>query len=100
MSHKILFTAFSVLIFLLTIVFFSIIFLKNKLTINKIIDLTSYTFNGCPICIGPQLEVDEVHIARAIIAVLERERLVADGAGVCSLAAVMQGLVPELRGKR
>lgn len=31
---------------------------------------------------------------------LERERLVADGAGVCAVAAVMQGLVPELRGKR
>ncbi|XP_068619364.1 L-threonine ammonia-lyase-like, partial [Battus philenor] len=46
------------------------------------------------------LEVDETYIARAIITVLERERLVADGAGACSLAAVMQGLVPELRGKR
>ncbi|XP_053613769.1 L-threonine ammonia-lyase-like isoform X2 [Plodia interpunctella] len=46
------------------------------------------------------LVVDESYIARAIINVLERERLVADGAGVCSIAAVMQGLVPELRGKR
>lgn len=47
-----------------------------------------------------KLVVDETYIARAIISVLERERLVADGAGVCALAAVMQGLVPELRGKR
>ncbi|KOB69768.1 putative threonine dehydratase catabolic [Operophtera brumata] len=46
------------------------------------------------------LVVDEVFIARAMIAMLERERLVADGAGVCAVAAVMQGLVPELRGKR
>ncbi|KAM3960464.1 L-threonine ammonia-lyase [Aphomia sociella] len=46
------------------------------------------------------LVVDEVYIARAVINVLERERLVADGAGICSIAAVMQGLVPELRGKR
>ncbi|XP_072929807.1 L-threonine ammonia-lyase-like [Epargyreus clarus] len=46
------------------------------------------------------LLVDETYIARATINMLERERLVADGAGVCSLAAVMQGLVPELRGKR
>ncbi|XP_060805109.1 L-threonine ammonia-lyase [Amyelois transitella] len=46
------------------------------------------------------LVVDESYIARAMINVLERERLVADGAGVCSIAAVMQGLVPELRGKR
>lgn len=44
--------------------------------------------------------VDEAYVARAIISVLERERLVADGAGVCAIAAVMQGLVPELRGKR
>ncbi|XP_052744021.1 L-threonine ammonia-lyase [Bicyclus anynana] len=46
------------------------------------------------------LVVDEAYIAKAVINVLERERLVADGAGVCALAAVMQGLVPELRGKR
>ncbi|XP_041969464.1 L-threonine ammonia-lyase-like isoform X2 [Aricia agestis] len=46
------------------------------------------------------LLVDESYIAKAIISVLERERLVVDGAGVCALAAVMQGLVPELRGKR
>ncbi|KAL0869047.1 hypothetical protein ABMA27_007364 [Loxostege sticticalis] len=46
------------------------------------------------------LVVDEAYVARAIISVLERERLVADGAGVCAIAAVMQGLVPELRGKR
>ncbi|CAG4957490.1 unnamed protein product [Colias eurytheme] len=46
------------------------------------------------------LVVDESYIAKAIISMLERERLVADGAGVCALAAVMQGLVPELRGKR
>ncbi|XP_026494364.2 L-threonine ammonia-lyase-like [Vanessa tameamea] len=46
------------------------------------------------------LVVDEAYIARAVISLLERERLVADGAGVCALAAVMQGLVPELRGKR
>lgn len=47
-----------------------------------------------------QLVVDEAFIARALISLLERERLVADGAGVCAVAAVMQGLVPELRGKR
>ncbi|XP_045776865.1 L-threonine ammonia-lyase-like isoform X1 [Maniola jurtina] len=46
------------------------------------------------------LVVDEAYIAKAVINVLERERLVADGAGVCALAAVMQGLAPELRGKR
>ncbi|XP_026743292.1 uncharacterized protein LOC113504970 [Trichoplusia ni] len=46
------------------------------------------------------LLVDEVYIARAMISMLERERLVADGAGVCAIAAVMQGLAPELRGKR
>ncbi|XP_028176540.1 uncharacterized protein LOC114364549 [Ostrinia furnacalis] len=46
------------------------------------------------------LVVEEAYVARAIISVLERERLVADGAGVCAIAAVMQGLVPELRGKR
>ncbi|CAK1550489.1 unnamed protein product [Leptosia nina] len=47
-----------------------------------------------------RMAIDECYIAKAIVSMLERERLVADGAGVCSLAAVMQGLVPELRGKR
>lgn len=47
-----------------------------------------------------QLLVDETYIAKAIISMLESERLVADGAGVCAIAAVMQGLVPELKGKR
>ncbi|CAD0203965.1 unnamed protein product [Chrysodeixis includens] len=46
------------------------------------------------------LLVDEVYVARTIISMLERERLVADGAGVCAIAAVMQGLAPELRGKK
>ncbi|KAJ2953374.1 hypothetical protein O0L34_g964 [Tuta absoluta] len=46
------------------------------------------------------LEVDEAFISRAIITVLEREHMVVDGAGVCAVAAVMQGLVPELKGKR
>ncbi|KAI5633022.1 pyridoxal-phosphate dependent enzyme domain-containing protein [Phthorimaea operculella] len=46
------------------------------------------------------LEVDEAYISRAIITVLEREHMVVDGAGVCAVAAVMQGLVPELKGKR
>ncbi|CAB3249277.1 unnamed protein product [Arctia plantaginis] len=46
------------------------------------------------------LVVDEMYISRALISMLECERLVADGAGVCAIAAVMQGLVPELRGKR
>ncbi|XP_063538963.1 L-threonine ammonia-lyase-like [Cydia strobilella] len=46
------------------------------------------------------LVVEESSIAQAMVSVLERERLVADGAGVCAVAAVIQGLVPELRGKR
>ncbi|CAH0400545.1 unnamed protein product [Chilo suppressalis] len=46
------------------------------------------------------LVVEESYVARAVINILEQERLVADGAGVCAIAAVMQGLVPELRGKR
>ncbi|CAG9132859.1 unnamed protein product [Plutella xylostella] len=46
------------------------------------------------------LVVEESWVARATVALLERERLVAGGAGAVALAAVMQGLVPELKGKR
>ncbi|GBP85810.1 hypothetical protein EVAR_65874_1 [Eumeta japonica] len=46
------------------------------------------------------LVVDEAWVARAVLALVERERLVASGGGVVALAALMQGLAPELRGKR
>ncbi|XP_026314658.1 uncharacterized protein LOC113226297 isoform X2 [Hyposmocoma kahamanoa] len=57
-------------------------------------------FNNIKGRLDRMLVVEESYVAKAIISMLESERLVADGAGVCAIAAVMQGLVPELKGKR
>ncbi|XP_026743290.1 uncharacterized protein LOC113504968 isoform X2 [Trichoplusia ni] len=45
------------------------------------------------------ITVDEVWISRAMINILEREKMVVEGAAACPVAAVMAGKVPELRGK-
>lgn len=47
-----------------------------------------------------QITVDEIWISRAMINLLEREKLVVEGAAACSVAALMAGKVPELRGKK
>jgi len=44
--------------------------------------------------------VSEEYIAIAILRLLEMEKAVVEGAGACGLAAVLQGLVPELKGKK
>lgn len=45
------------------------------------------------------ITVDEIWISRAMINILEREKMVVEGAAACSVAAIMAGKVPELRGK-
>ncbi|XP_037876286.1 L-threonine ammonia-lyase [Bombyx mori] len=71
--------------------------LAEGLNASRVGDNTFATIKGR---LDRMLVVEESYIARAMISVLERERLVTDCAGVCAVAAVMQGLVPELRGKR
>ena len=44
--------------------------------------------------------VSEEYIALAILRLLEMEKAVVEGAGACGFAAVLQGLVPELKGKK
>lgn len=44
--------------------------------------------------------VSEEYIAIAILRLLEMEKAVVEGAGACGLAAVLEGLVPELKGKK
>jgi threonine dehydratase len=43
--------------------------------------------------------VDEEEIANAILLLLEREKTVTEGAGAVSLAALLQGKVPQAKGK-
>lgn len=44
--------------------------------------------------------VQEEYIAIAILRLLELEKAVVEGAGACGFAAVLQGLLPELEGKK
>ncbi|MFH1061176.1 MAG: threonine ammonia-lyase [Pseudomonadota bacterium] len=44
--------------------------------------------------------VEEEHISQAMLLLLERRRIVAEGAGALGLAAMLAGLLPELAGKR
>ncbi len=44
--------------------------------------------------------VSDEEIARAVLALLEQEKMVAEGAGATALAAVLAGKFPELKGKK
>jgi len=46
------------------------------------------------------VQVDEEHIAQAMLLLLERRRIVAEGAGALGLAAFLAGAFPELEGKK
>jgi threonine dehydratase len=46
------------------------------------------------------VKVSEEFIAISILRLLELEKAVVEGAGATGLAAVLQGLLPELKGKR
>ncbi len=46
------------------------------------------------------MAVSESFIAIAILRLLELERAVVEGAGATGLACVLQGLLPELKGKK
>ena len=42
----------------------------------------------------------EEFIALAILRLVELEKAVVEGAGACGLAAILAGLLPELKGKK
>ncbi len=47
-----------------------------------------------------QVKVKDEWIAIAILRLIEMEKAVVEGAGVIGFAALLQGLLPELSGKR
>ncbi len=44
--------------------------------------------------------VDESYICRAILKLMEAEKAVIEGAGATGVAAMIAGLLPELKGKK
>ena len=58
------------------------------------------TFAYCKQYVDKIVTVSDDEIATAILALIEREKVVAEGAGATPLAAVLAGKFPELKGKR
>jgi threonine dehydratase len=49
---------------------------------------------------GQVVSVSEAWIAIAILRLIEQEKAVVEGAGAVGLAAILAGLLPELKGKK
>ena len=58
------------------------------------------TFYYCERYVDGVVTVTEDEICTAILALIEKEKLVAEGAGATPVAAVMAGKLPELEGKK
>ncbi|XP_047994544.1 L-threonine ammonia-lyase-like isoform X2 [Leguminivora glycinivorella] len=73
--------------------------------VNTIADCLQVTragvnaFHNAKSVIDKMLLVKEDWIARAILALIEQERFVVEGAGACPLAAIIGHMVPELKTK-
>ncbi len=60
----------------------------------------SLTYELCRRYVNGVVTVSDEEIARAILALLEKEKMVAEGAGAVPVAALLAGKFPELKGKR
>ncbi len=60
----------------------------------------SLTFHYCKKYVNGIVTVSDEEIARAILALIEREKVVAEGAGATPVAAILAGKLPELKGKK
>lgn len=59
-----------------------------------------HTFDYCKKYVNGVVTVSDDEIATAILALIEKEKIVAEGAGATPLAAVLSGKLPELKGKK
>ena len=59
-----------------------------------------HTFEYCKRFVDGVVTVTEDEISAAILALIEKEKLIAEGAGAVPLAAVLAGKLPQLNGKR
>ncbi len=58
------------------------------------------TYSLCKEHVSGIVTVSDEEIARAILALLEQEKIVSEGAGAAPVAALLAGKLPELKGKR
>ena len=59
-----------------------------------------HTFEYCKQYVNGVVTVNDDEIATAILALIEKEKIVAEGAGATPLAAMLAGKLPELKGKK
>lgn len=71
---------------------------------EKYLNKTSFfivtAFHTAKSLVDKTVVVKEEYISIAILRLLELEKAVVEGAGAVAFAAVLQGLVPELKGKK
>lgn len=59
----------------------------------------SLTFELCNNYVDGIVTVTDEQLSAAILALIEKQKMIAEGAGAVSLAAVMFGLIPDIKGK-
>ena len=59
-----------------------------------------HTFEICEQYVDEIVTVSEDEIANAVLALIEKQKLIAEGAGAVPVAAVLSGKLPELDGKK
>ena len=58
------------------------------------------TFELCKQCVDEIVTVSEDEISSAILALIEQQKMIAEGAGAVSVAAVMFDKIPQIAGKK
>lgn len=59
-----------------------------------------HTFELCRKYVDGVVSVTDDQVSAAILALIERQKMIAEGAGAVSLAAVMFGKIPDVKGKK
>ena len=59
-----------------------------------------HTFKFCEKYVDGMVSVTDDQVSAAILALIEKQKMIAEGAGAVSLAAVMFGKIPDIAGKR
>ncbi len=60
----------------------------------------TFTFDYCQKFVDKVVTVNDDEIARAILTLIEKQKIVAEGAGAVPLAAILAEKLPELKGKK
>ncbi len=66
----------------------------------KVKEPGEHTFDLCSKYVDGMVTVNDDEISSAILAMIEQQKLIAEGAGAVSVAAVMFNKIPELEGKK